>query len=60
MSQSDLRVHVGLGQAPTIAQLEVRWANGPTVAYTITRVDAVVTIDQQRGVSYGGPSAAGK
>jgi len=60
MSQSDLRVHVGLGQATTIDRLEVRWANGPTVAYAITRVDAVVTIDQQRGVSYGGPSAGGK
>ena len=60
ISQSDLRVHVGLGQATAIDRLEVRWANGPTVAYAITRVDTVVTIDQQRGVSYGGPSAAGK
>ena len=60
MSQSDLRVHIGLGEAASIDKLEVRWANGPTVAYPITRVDAVVTIDQQRGVSYGGPIAAGK
>jgi hypothetical protein len=49
-SQSDLRVHFGLGNATAITSLEVRWANGPTVKYTIPRVDAVVTIDQANGV----------
>jgi enediyne biosynthesis protein E4 len=49
-SQSDLRVHLGLGDATTIEKLEVRWANGPTVIYPITRVDTIVTIDQARGV----------
>jgi hypothetical protein len=54
ISQSDLRVHVGLGDAVHIEKLEVRWANGPMVAYPITRVDTVVTIDQARGtVDYG-------
>jgi hypothetical protein len=59
ISQSDLRVHVGLGDAASVEKLEVRWANGPTVAYPIARVDSVVTIDQSRNaVTYGGQSTA--
>jgi hypothetical protein len=50
MSQSDLRVHFGLGSATEISALEVRWANGPTVRYPPPRVDAIVTIDQSTGV----------
>ena len=49
MSQSDLRVHVGLGGATTIQKLDVRWANGPTVEYTVAGVDRVITIDQKSG-----------
>ena len=49
MSQSDLRVHVGLGAATAVSRLAVRWANGPEVAYAIDRVDAFVTIDQASG-----------
>jgi hypothetical protein len=60
ISQSDLRVHLGLGDATTVEKLEVRWANGPTVAYPITRVDSLVTIDQARGtVDYGGSGRGG-
>jgi enediyne biosynthesis protein E4 len=50
VSQSDLRVHFGLGAATEITSLEVRWANGPTVKYTVPRIDAVITIDQATGV----------
>jgi enediyne biosynthesis protein E4 len=54
ISQSDLRVHVGLGDAARVEKLEVRWANGPTVTYAITRIDSLVTIDQSTGtVTYG-------
>ena len=61
ISQSDLRVHVGLGDASVIEKLEVRWANGPTVAYPITRVDAIVTIDQAKGtVEYGAAGGSGR
>ncbi len=57
ISQSDLRVHVGLGDATRVDKLEVRWANGPTLAYPIARVDAVVSIDQAaNAVSYGSES----
>jgi hypothetical protein len=49
ISQSDLRVHFGLGAATSVSSLEVRWANGPTVRYDVNRVDAFVTIDQASG-----------
>ncbi len=49
-SQSDLRVHFGLGNATEVTSLEVRWANGSTVKYTVPRIDAIVTIDQVSGV----------
>lgn len=57
ISQSDLRVHFGLGsrrtaRETTVSKLEVRWANaanGETVTYAIDRVDAIVSIDQRTG-----------
>jgi hypothetical protein len=54
LSQSDLRVHFGLGGETTVAKLEVRWAGAGTVSYPIDRVDTLVTIDQRAGtVRYG-------
>jgi hypothetical protein len=59
ISQSDLRVHFGLGRETTVSKLEVRWANGAngeTVTYAIDRVDAIVSIDQKTGaVTYAKP-----
>jgi len=49
ISQSDLRVHLGLGAARAIERLVVRWANGPEVVYAVDRLDAFVTIDQASG-----------
>ena len=48
-SQSDMRVHFGLGRDTAVAKLEVRWAGGDTAVYAIDRVDAIVTIDQKSG-----------
>jgi hypothetical protein len=53
VSQSDQRVHFGLGPHTSIERLEVRWANGPAVEYALDRVDSIVTIDQAKAtVSY--------
>ena len=53
ISQSELRVHFGLGSNTAVSRLRVRWANGPTVEYPIDRVDVRVTIDHSTGaVSY--------
>jgi hypothetical protein len=50
ISQSDLRLHFGLGKSTAVSKLEVRWANGKSVEYRVDRVDAIVTIDQATGV----------
>jgi hypothetical protein len=50
MSQSDRRLLFGLGVATSVDMLEVRWANGPTVAYAIPAVDTELVIDQATGV----------
>jgi hypothetical protein len=50
ISQSDLRVHFGLGSAAQVDRLEVRWANGASTTYEIPAVDRLVVIDQARGV----------
>jgi hypothetical protein len=50
VSQSDLRVHFGLGQATRVERLEVRWANGPTITYPVGAVDRLLVIDQAKGV----------
>jgi hypothetical protein len=58
MSQSDRRVHFGLGAATRVERLEVRWANGATVAYELPGVDRQIVIDQARGVLPGEARAA--
>jgi hypothetical protein len=58
LSQSDLRVHFGLGKATRVDRLEVRWANGPTVAYDVPGVDRAIVIDQALGVVEGAGAPA--
>jgi hypothetical protein len=58
MSQSDRRVHFGLGTATRVEKLEVRWANGATVAYEVPGVDRQIVIDQARGVLPADPRSA--
>jgi len=59
MSQSDRRVHFGLGPATHVDRLEVRWANGPTVAYEVPGVDREIVVDQARGVLPSSPASPG-
>ena len=52
ISQSDLRVHFGLGpdaKAAAVTELQVRWANGPAVSYRIDRIDTLAAINQKSG-----------
>jgi hypothetical protein len=48
-SQSDLRVHFGLGNATKVDKLEVRWANGKVEEFVIKAIDQIVTIEQGKG-----------
>jgi hypothetical protein len=60
VSQSDTRVHFGLGAETSVQSLEVRWAGGTTRRYVIEGVNRFVTIDQRSGqVSYL-PHGAGR
>lgn len=49
-SQSDLRVHFGLGATTKVEKLEVRWASGQTETYEIKGVDRFPTIEQGKGL----------
>jgi hypothetical protein len=50
LSQSDLRVHIGLGEATRIDVIEVRWPNGANVIYPGGgHIDAIVDIDEATG-----------
>ncbi|MCI0339410.1 MAG: CRTAC1 family protein [Acidobacteria bacterium] len=48
-SQSDLRVHYGLGAATKVEKLEVLWANGKREEFVIEKVDQILTIEQGKG-----------
>jgi enediyne biosynthesis protein E4 len=50
-SQSDLRVHFGLGAATSVENLEVRWANGKPESYEIKMVNKLLVIEQGRGTN---------
>lgn len=50
VSQSDLRVHFGLGSAKQVDKLQIRWANAETETVAINAVDRIYTISQGKGV----------
>jgi len=50
LSQNDLRVHVGLGDAAQADRIEVRWPSGKTETIAAVPADQLLTIDEGRGV----------
>ena len=50
LSQSDLRVHFGLGAAKKIDDLEIIWSNGQRENFTISPVDRILVIEQGKGI----------
>ena len=49
-SQSDLRLHFGLGKAEKVDFLEVRWPSGHVETYKNTSVNILLTIKEGRGI----------
>jgi hypothetical protein len=45
-SQSDLRIHFGLGAFTKVDCLEVRWPNGKAEKCAIKAVDQIITLEQ--------------
>ncbi len=50
VSQSDLRVHFGLGAATAPVRLSIRWANGKAQEVVVPNLDREVTITQGQGL----------
>ena len=50
-SQSDLRVHFGLGKATKIDKLEIRWPDGKQETISVSAVDQFITITQDKGIT---------
>ena len=50
ISQSDRRIHFGLGKQETVDRLHIRWSNGETEDLPIPQVDRAYTIIQGKGV----------
>ena len=51
MSQSDLRLHFGLGQAPAVDRLEIEWPSGARETMTGVASNAFITIVEGKGLS---------
>ena len=48
LSQNDLRLHFGLGQAKQIDQLEIRWPNGTTQQLNRVPGNQILTVTQEK------------
>jgi hypothetical protein len=52
-SSSDKRLHFGLGSATTVNDVEIRWANGPVEHIHPTKIDAIETVVEGKGIVPG-------
>jgi len=50
LSQSDTRVHIGLGQADTVQRLEVRWPRGAPEVFNNVAANQILTIREGDGI----------
>ncbi|HLM01065.1 MAG TPA: CRTAC1 family protein, partial [Pyrinomonadaceae bacterium] len=49
-SQSDQRVHIGLGAAEKIDKLEIRWAGGAVETISVSGVDRALLVREGKGI----------
>ena len=57
LGQSDLRVHVGIGDATRIERLEIRWPGGEVQRIDSPPVNRVLTVEEGKGVTAAAPFA---
>jgi hypothetical protein len=55
LSQNDLRLHFGLGAAPSMNFVQVRWPNGSTEEFKDLPADKIYTIVEGRGIKNANP-----
>ena len=53
ISNSDMRVHFGLGKAEKIEWVEIRWPSGLVERFTNVMVDQVQTLKEGSGAAVG-------
>jgi hypothetical protein len=58
LSQSDLRVHFGLGRATQVERLDVQWPGGRVEAIGVVPAGQIVTITEGRGITFRRPYTA--
>jgi hypothetical protein len=51
ISNSDMRVHFGLGSATKIEWIEIRWPSGVTERFADLPVDRIQTLNEGSGVA---------
>jgi hypothetical protein len=50
-SQSDLRLHFGLGQATKVDKLEIRWPDGKRDMVEVAGVDRVLVVREDKATN---------
>jgi len=50
MSQSDLRIHFGLGDATRVTLLEIRWPTGQVETFRNLEVDQLIYVREGKGI----------
>ena len=51
LSSNDMRIHFGLGDATTIASLEIHWPSGIQEKIVLPDLDRIVTITEGKGIT---------
>jgi hypothetical protein len=51
LSQNDLRLHFGLGEATIMTTVNIRWPNGNTETLSNVAADAIYTITEGQGIT---------
>jgi hypothetical protein len=51
LSQNDLRLHFGLGEAKSMTTVTIRWPNGNAETLSNVAADAIYTITEGRGIT---------
>jgi len=51
LSQSDLRVHFGMGKAPRAERLEIRWPSGAVEVLQNLEANQILTVTEGRGIT---------
>jgi hypothetical protein len=49
LSQSDMRLHFGLGQVQKVNQVEVSWPSGRREVFTVDRINSIVELREGSG-----------